>query len=63
MSFVTWLALPVLITLIASLIMLLVTRRPRTDTHHDIESFARFRVALARHSEAMQRAAERRPQR
>jgi hypothetical protein len=48
MSFITWLALPVVITMIASLIMLLLTRWPRTDTHQDIESFARFRVALAR---------------
>ena len=48
MSFVTWLALPVVITFVASLIMLLVTHRPRTDTHQDIESFTRFRVALAR---------------
>ncbi len=48
MSFVTWLALPVVITLIASLIMLLMNRRPRTNMHQDIESFARFRGALAR---------------
>jgi hypothetical protein len=50
MSFVTWLALPVVVTLIASLIMLMVSRRPRTDTHDDIESFARFRGALARNA-------------
>jgi hypothetical protein len=48
MSFVTWLALPVAVTLIASLIMVLNNRRPRTDTHQDIESFARFRATLAR---------------
>jgi hypothetical protein len=48
MSFVTWLALPVAITLIASLIMALLNRRPRTDTHQDIENFARFRETLAR---------------
>jgi hypothetical protein len=48
MSFVTWLALPVAITLIASLIMVLLNRLPRTDTHQDIESFARFRATLAR---------------
>lgn len=48
MSFVTWLALPVAITLVASLIMVLLSRRPRTNTHQDIESFARFRGALAR---------------
>lgn len=51
MSFVTWLALPIAITLVASLIMLLASHRPRTDTHHDIESFTRFRVALARHAD------------
>lgn len=48
MSFVTWLALPVAITLVASLIMMLLSRLPRPNTHHDIESFARFRGALAR---------------
>jgi hypothetical protein len=48
MSFVTWLAMPVAITLIASLIMTLVSHPPRTNTHQDIESFARFRGALAR---------------
>jgi hypothetical protein len=48
MSFVTWLALPVAITLIASLIMVLLNHRPRTNTHQDIESFARFRATLAR---------------
>lgn len=48
MSFVTWLALPLAITLIASLIMVLNNRRPRTDTHQDIENFARFRATLAR---------------
>jgi hypothetical protein len=48
MSFVTWLALPVGITLVASLIMVLFSHRPRTNTHQDIESFARFRGALAR---------------
>ncbi|HEX6468341.1 MAG TPA: hypothetical protein VF069_04545 [Streptosporangiaceae bacterium] len=50
MSFVTWLALPVVVTLIASLIMLMVSRPSRTDTHDDIESFARFRGALARNA-------------
>ena len=48
MSFVTWLALPVAITLVASLIMVLFSHLPRTNTHQDIESFARFRGALAR---------------
>jgi hypothetical protein len=48
MSFVTWLALPVVITLVASLIMVLLSHRPRTNTHQDIENFARFRGALAR---------------
>jgi hypothetical protein len=52
MSFVTWLALPVAITLVASLIMALLSRRPRTDTHQDIENFARFRGALARQTAA-----------
>jgi hypothetical protein len=52
MSFVTWLALPVAITLVASLIMALMSRQPRTDTHQDIESFARFRGALARQMSA-----------
>lgn len=48
MSFVTWLALPVVITLLASLIMLLVSHWPRGGMHHDIEDFTRFRIALAR---------------
>jgi hypothetical protein len=47
MSFITWLVLPLAITLVASLIMLLMSHRPRTDTHQDIENFARFRGALA----------------
>ena len=60
MSFVTWLALPVVITVIASLIMLLVSRWPRSDMHHDIENFARFRGALARHTTAAEVAGRRR---
>jgi hypothetical protein len=48
MSFVTWLALPIVITLVASLIMILLNKRPRTNTHQDIENFARFRATLAR---------------
>ena len=52
MSFITWLALPIVITLVASLIMLLASHWPRADMHHDIEDFARFRLALARQTTA-----------
>ncbi|HEY7486335.1 MAG TPA: hypothetical protein VH912_17850 [Streptosporangiaceae bacterium] len=48
MSYITWLALPVVVTLIATVIMALASRPPRTDMHQDIESFARFRGALER---------------
>jgi hypothetical protein len=59
MSFVAWLALPVVVTLIATVIMAIAGRTPHTDTHQDIESFARFRGALERQTAR----AERRPTR
>jgi hypothetical protein len=52
MSFVAWLVTPVAVTMIATVIMLLAGRRPHTDTHQDIESFARFRGALERQTAA-----------
>jgi hypothetical protein len=55
MSFVAWLVLPVVVTLIATVIMALASRTPHTDTHQDIESFARFRGALERQTAHDQR--------
>jgi hypothetical protein len=61
MLFVTWLAFPVVITLVASLIMMLLSRTPRTDMHQDIESFARFRGALERQTSSPAHTSGKRP--
>ena len=58
MSFVAWLALPVAVTTVVTVIMMLAGRRPHTDTHQDIESFARFRGALERQTMPDRAAAE-----
>jgi hypothetical protein len=61
MSFVTWLVLPMVVTTIATLIMMLAGRKPHTDTHQDIESFARFRGALERQTASDRPAREEAP--